>query len=346
MRKVLALLLSVVMALSLMVTTAWADPVEQDLAGKTVILHTNDVHGEIARYAKVAALKAELEARGADVILVDAGDYSQGTIYVSVNKGADAVTMMNAAGYDLATIGNHEFDYGYEQLMLNMAKANFQVLCANVSKDGNSIFNANTIIEKGGMKIGFFGLETPEAQTKANPALIQGLTFLGAEDMYAAAQAQVDDLKARGADAVICLAHLGVDSSSEPNTSYDLLKNVPDIDFVIDGHSHSVMQAGAAKLQIGVDENGKPTYIDNPHYELPIQSTGTKLAYVGVLIIDNKTKLPVGLGMLDLGQYEYEDAKVTAAAKAIMEPIDAEYSAVFAKSEVELNGDKEPGNRT
>lgn len=128
MRKVLALLLSVVMALSLMVTTAWADPVEQDLAGKTVILHTNDVHGEIARYAKVAALKAELEARGADVILVDAGDYSQGTIYVSVNKGADAVTMMNAAGYDLATIGNHEFDYGYEQLMLNMAKANFQVL--------------------------------------------------------------------------------------------------------------------------------------------------------------------------------------------------------------------------
>lgn len=163
MRKVLALLLSVVMALSLMVTTAWADPVEQDLAGKTVILHTNDVHGEIARYAKVAALKAELKARGADVILVDAGDYSQGTIYVSVNKGADAVTMMNAAGYDLATIGNHEFDYGYEQLMLNMAKANFQVLCANVSKDGKSIFDANTIIEieKGGMKIGFFGLETP-----------------------------------------------------------------------------------------------------------------------------------------------------------------------------------------
>ena len=109
---------------------------------------------------------------------------------------------------------------------------------------------------------------------------------------------------ARGADAVICLAHLGVDSSSEPNTSYDLLKNVPDIDFVIDGHSHSVMLAGAAKLQTGVDEDGKPIYIDNPYYELPIQSTGTKLAYVGVLIIDNKTKLPVGLEMLDLGQYE------------------------------------------
>ena len=346
MRKVLALLLSVVMALSLMVTTAWADPVEQDLAGNTVILHTNDVHGDIAKYAKVAALKAELEARGADVILVDAGDYSQGTIYVSVHKGADAVTMMNAAGYDVATIGNHEFDFGYEQLKQNMANANFQVLCANVSKDGKSIFDANTIIEKGGMKIGFFGLETPEAQTKANPALIQGLTFLGAEDMYAAAQAQVDDLKAQGADVVICLSHLGVDSSSEPNTSYDLLEKVPDIDFVIDGHSHSVMLAGAAKLQTGVDEDGNPVYIDNPYYELPIQSTGTKLAYVGALLIDNKTMLPVDLEMLDLGLYEYEDAKVAAAAKAIMDPIDAEFSAVFAQSEVELNGDKEPGNRT
>lgn len=346
MRKVLALLLSVVMALSLTVSAAWADPVEQDLAGKTVILHTNDVHGDIAKYAKVAALKSELKARGADVILADAGDYSQGTIYVSVNKGADAVTMMNAAGYDVATIGNHEFDYGYEQLMQNMAKANFQVLCANVSKDGAPIFAENTIIEKGGMKIGFFGLETPEAQTKANPALIQGLTFLAREEMYAAAQAQVDALKARGADAVICLAHLGVDSSSEPNTSYDLLKNVPDIDFVIDGHSHSVMLAGYEKLQTGVDKDGTPTYIDNPYYQLPIQSTGTKLACVGVLLIDNKTKQALDTEMLDLGQYEYEDTAVAAAAKAIMDPIDKEYSAVFAKSEVELNGDKEPGNRT
>ena len=346
MRKVLALLLSVVMALSLTVSAAWADPVEQDLAGKTVILHTNDVHGDIAKYAKVAALKSELKARGADVILADAGDYSQGTIYVSVNKGADAVTMMNAAGYDVATIGNHEFDYGYEQLMQNMAKANFQVLCANVSKDGAPIFAENTIIEKGGMKIGFFGLETPEAQTKANPALIQGLTFLAREEMYAAAQAQVDALKAQGADVVICLSHLGVDSSSEPNTSYDLLSKVPDIDFVIDGHSHSVMLAGYEKLQTGVDEEGKPTYIDNPYYQLPIQSTGTKLAYVGVLLIDNKTKQALDTEMLDLGQYEYEDTAVAAAAKAIMDPIDEEYSAVFAKSEVELNGDKEPGNRT
>ena len=144
MRKALALFMSVVMTLSLLVSSAWADPpATKDLDGKTVILHTNDVHGAIDKYEKVAALKADYEARGASVFLVDAGDYSQGSVYVSVNKGADAVTMMNVTGYDVATIGNHEFDYGYAQLDENMKKAKFDVLCANVLKDGKTIFNAS-----------------------------------------------------------------------------------------------------------------------------------------------------------------------------------------------------------
>ena len=131
MRKVLALLLSVVMTLTLLVSSAWADE-PKPLDGKTVILHTNDVHGSIELYAKVAAMKGDYEAQGAQVILADAGDYSQGTVYVSVNKGKDAVTMMNAAGYDVATIGNHEFDYGYAQLKSNLDSAVFKVVCANV----------------------------------------------------------------------------------------------------------------------------------------------------------------------------------------------------------------------
>ena len=220
------------------------------------------MHGAIDLYAAMAALKADYEAQGAEVILADAGDYSQGTGYVSVNKGADAVTMMNATGYDVATIGNHEFDYGYAQLAENMKAAKFQVLCADVlGADGKTIYDANTIIEKGGVKIGFFGLETPEAQTKANPKLIQGLKFLAGADgkeLYNCAAAQVADLKAKGADLVVCLAHLGVDESSEPYTSYDLAKNVQGIDFIIDGHSHTVMTAGP---------NGEP-----------IQSTGTAFA--------------------------------------------------------------------
>lgn len=225
MKKLLSLLLVLCLVLSLS-CTAFAVGAEKPLDGKTVILHSNDVHGAIDLYAAMAALKADYEAQGAEVILADAGDYSQGTVYVSVNKGADAVTMMNATGYDVVTLGNHEFDYGYAQLAENMKAAKFQVLCADVlGADGKTIFDANTIIEKGGVKIGFFGLDTPEAQTKANPKLIQGLKFLAGADgkeLYDCAAAQVADLKAKGADLVVCLAHLGVDESSEPYTSYDL----------------------------------------------------------------------------------------------------------------------------
>ena len=329
MKKLLSLLLVLCLVLSLS-CTAFAAGAEKPLDGKTVILHSNDVHGAIDLYAAMAALKADYEAQGAEVILADAGDYSQGTVYVSVNKGADAVTMMNAAGYDVVTLGNHEFDYGYAQLVENMKAAKFQVLCADVlGADGKTIYDANTIIEKSGVKIGFFGLETPEAQTKANPKLIQGLKFLAGADgkeLYNCAAAQVADLKAKGADIVVCLAHLGVDESSEPYTSYDLAKNVQGIDFIIDGHSHTVMTAGP---------NGEA-----------IQSTGTAFANIGVITIDNATKKIVGNELIKVSDYEKRDETVAAAAKAIIDPIDKAYGEKFAVSEVALNGAKAPnGNR-
>ena len=338
MRKVLALLLSVVMTLTLLVSSAWADE-PKPLDGKTVILHTNDVHGSIELYAKVAAMKGDYEAQGAQVILADAGDYSQGTVYVSVNKGKDAVTMMNAAGYDVATIGNHEFDYGYAQLKSNLDSAAFKVVCANVLQDGSPVFDAYTMINKGGVQVAFVGLETPEAQTKANPALIQGLTFLAGEEMYAAVQTQVDAARTAGADIVIVLTHLGVDSSSEPNTSYDLYEKVTGIDFIIDGHSHTVMTKG-------------------PEGE-PIQSTGTALNNIGVITIDNATKkiesnelIPIWhteeVDGKEVTVYDYtkSDETVANAAKAIIDPIDADYDQKFAESAVDLNGAKAPGNRT
>ena len=342
-KKLLSLLLVLCLVLSLS-CTAFAVNEAKPLDGKTVILHSNDVHGAIDLYAAMASLKADYEAQGAEVILADAGDYSQGTVYVSVNKGADAVTMMNATGYDVATIGNHEFDYGYAQLAENMKAAKFKVLCADVlGADGKTIFDANTIIEKGGVKIGFFGLETPEAQTKANPKLIQGLKFLAGADgkeLYDCAAAQVADLKKQGADIIVCLAHLGVDESSEPYTSYDLSKNVKGIDFIIDGHSHTVMTAGPNKEAI--------------------QSTGTAFANIGVITIDNATKQIVGNELkaiwhteknadgksVTVVDYKTRDEKVAAAAKAIIDPIDKAYGEKFAVSKVELNGAKAPnGNR-
>ena len=338
MRKVLALLLSVVMTLTLLVSSAWADE-PKPLDGKTVILHTNDVHGNIKEYAKVAAMKDDYEAQGAQVILADAGDYSQGTVYVSVNKGKDAVTMMNAAGYNVATIGNHEFDYGYAQLKSNLDSAVFKVVCANVLQDGSPVFDAYTMINKGGVQVAFVGLETPEAQTKANPALIQGLTFLAGDEMYAAVQDQVNAARTAGADIVIVLTHLGVDSSSEPNTSYDLYEKVTGIDFIIDGHSHTVMTKG-------------------PEGE-PIQSTGTALNNIGVITIDNATKKIESNELIPIWHTEEVDGKeatvydytksdetVANAAKAIIDPIDADYDQKFAESAVDLNGAKAPGNRT
>lgn len=335
MRKFLSVLLAMAMVLSLTVTSFAIEDTattrepevmteEATMAGKTVILHTNDVHGAIEGYAYITALKADYEAKGAEVILVDAGDYSQGEVYVSDTKGLDAVEMMNVTGYDVVTLGNHEFDYGYAQLKENMTKADFKILCANVyGEDGTPIFDANyTYTTKSGVKIGFFGMETPEAQTKANPALIKGLKF--DTDLKAVAKKQLEALK--DDDVVIALSHLGVDDSSKPYTSYDLYNAAKGIDFIIDGHSHSVMAKG---------KNGEP-----------IQSTGTKFANIGVIVIDDASKKIESNSLYEIKEDTAKDAAVAAAAQKIIDRIDKEYGAVFAKSKVELNGAKAPnGNR-
>ena len=329
MRKFLSVLLAMAMVLSLTVTSFAADTAadaKAEMAGKTVILHTNDVHGAVEGYAYIAQLKADYEAKGAEVILVDAGDFSQGTTYVSSTKGADAVTMMNAAGYDVVTLGNHEFDYGYAQLKENMSKAKFKVVCADVfNEDGTPIFDANyTYTTKSGVKVGFFGMETPETQTKANPALIKGLTFADKDAFTTAAADQVAALK--DADVVICLAHLGVDAESAPYRSTDLYAAVKGIDFIVDGHSHTVMTKG---------EKGEP-----------IQSTGTAFANIGVIVIDDASKKIESNSLYEIKEDTAKDATVAAAAKVIVDRVNKEYGVVFAKSEVTLNGAKAPnGNR-
>ena len=329
MRKFLSVLLAMAMVLSLTVTSFAADTAadaKAEMAGKTVILHTNDVHGAVEGYAYIAQLKADYEAKGAEVILVDAGDFSQGTTYVSSTKGADAVTMMNAAGYDVVTLGNHEFDYDYAQLKENMSKAKFKVVCADVfNEDGTPIFDASyTYTTKSGVKVGFFGMETPETQTKANPALIKGLTFATGDAFTKAAADQVAALK--DADVVICLAHLGVDAESAPYRSTDLYAAVKGIDFIVDGHSHTVMTKG---------EKGEP-----------IQSTGTAFANIGVIVIDDASKKIESNSLYEIKEDTAKDATVAAAAKVIVDRVNNEYGVKFATSKVELNGAKAPnGNR-
>ncbi len=312
-----------------------------DYTGKTVILHSNDVHGAIAGYAYIAGLKNAFESKGAEVILADAGDFSQGTPYVSTTKGSSAIAMMVVAGYDVVTLGNHEFDYGYPQLMDNIAAVTnpelenkIKFICADIllKETGEAIIDCHTVIEtEGGLKLGFFGMDTPETATKVNPAVIDEISFMNAEEMAACAQNEIDELKAEGADLVIGLIHLGVDveSTSKGNGSTNLYANVSGVDFLIDGHSHTVMTAG---------ENGEP-----------IQSTGLNFANVGVVVIDNETKaiednflMPVQNGVYEMTK----DAETAAWAQTLIDATDEVYSAVFATSEVLLNGDRAPGNRT
>ena len=362
MRKFLATLLALVMTLALMVPASWGENKEtyqlpDSLEGKTVILHTNDVHGAIDKYAKVAALRDECYDKGAhQVILLDAGDYSQGSPYVSLSKGATALDMMALVGYDVITLGNHEFDYGFPQLMENLKKhqGDFMVACNNLVDDegelvfapgGTAPIYADDSYETELFRIAIVGIATPESQTKANPALMKGLNFIGGKDLYKVTQEDVDMARNEGnANIVIALGHLGVDDSSEPNCSYNVMQNVKGIDLFIDGHSHTVMTASK-------DNN-------------MIQSTGTGLAYVGAIVIDNATKLqPFWMGIavsVLVGialTLPISSAAICAAigltglaggaaADKIISDVNAEYGKVFARTDVELNGAKDPGNRT
>ena len=337
-KKLLSLLLVLCLILSLS-CTAFAVDEAKPLTGKTVILHTNDVHGAIDKYAKVAALRDECYDKGAhQVILLDAGDYSQGSPYVSLSKGATALDMMALVGYDVITLGNHEFDYGFPQLMENLKKhqGDFMVACNNLVDDegelvfapgGTAPIYADDSYETELFRIAIVGIATPESQTKANPALMKGLNFIGGKDLYKVTQEDVDMARSEGnANIVIALGHLGVDDSSEPNCSYNVMQNVKGIDLFIDGHSHTVMTASK-------DNN-------------MIQSTGTGLAYVGAIVIDNATKSIESNGLIDLSAFTKEDAAVKAAADKIISDVNAEYGKVFARTDVELNGAKDPGNRT
>ena len=336
-RKMIALLLSLLMVLSGL--SALADKIVPDdasvtirtdaldYAGKTVIIHSNDVHGALDGYAYMANYAQIVKDHGGEVIMVDAGDFTQGTPYVSLSKGHTAIEMMNAAGYDLVTLGNHEFDFGYDQLMENLKDANFQVISANIRKDGEPILPGTTVIERGGMRIGFFGMETPETATKVNPGLITGIKVSTFDQLYEDAQAAVDSLKAEGVDLIIGLWHLGILDESAPNgyRSSDVFKKITGVDFVIDGHSHTVMTK--------TDDNE------------PVQSTGTRFATIGVVVIDNETKAVEDNYLLPV-QYLKKDKDVDAVAQEIISAVDEKYGATFATTEIYLNGERDPGNRT
>ena len=260
-------------------TTEATEPTED-----VVILYTNDIHTYIdgpLSYDVLAGLKSQLESVYGNVLLVDAGDAVQGTAYGSMDCGETIVKLMNAAGYDLATLGNHEFDYGMDGAMNVINWAEFPYVSCNFYHEKDGVKGANVlapyeIFEIGGRKIAFIGITTPESFTKSTPAYFQDeegnyiYGISGGEDgaaLYADVQAAID---AVDADVVIALGHLGDDPASQPWTSEEVIANVTGLDAFIDGHSHSTV--------VGKDVNG--TWLTQ---------TGEYFGNIGMMLIDGET---------------------------------------------------------
>ena len=318
------------------VSEAASYEIPSDVEGKLVIIHTNDTHGhdvavegETIGTAGVAALKADFEAAGADVLLLSAGDFSQGTTLVSLDRGASAVEFMNAAGYDAAALGNHEFDYKMDALEANMAEADFDVLAANIvdAETGEPVFTDHVIYETAIGTVGIFGLATPETMTKAHPDNVAGLDFYQGEELAECAQEQVDELTAEGCDFIIALVHLGVDEESAPNRSTDIFAQVSGVDLVVDGHSHTVM-------------GGEDALVLN---DAMIVSTGEYLSNVGVVITDGET---MSSELVSAAEYTKTDEAVAEVVNARNAEVEEQLGEVFGTTEVLLDGERDPGVRT
>ena len=252
------------------------------------ILYTNDVHTYIDKqspkltYAAIADLKQSYQNAGKDVLLVDAGDHVQGTAYGSMDEGASIIKLMNAAGYDAATPGNHEFDYGMDRAKAIMKEADFPYLSCNWVdlRTGLRVLPSVKVFVRGGRRIAFVGVTTPETFTKSTPAYFMDKAqrkyiydIQGGEDgkkLYDAVQKAIDKAKLL-ADVVIGLGHLGVDPSSSPWTSEEVIAHTSGFDAFIDGHSHTVMENKQVQ-----DASGKA---------VTLTQTGSYFANVGEMTI-------------------------------------------------------------
>ncbi|MDD3409553.1 MAG: bifunctional UDP-sugar hydrolase/5'-nucleotidase [Eubacteriales bacterium] len=347
MKRKISILLVLTLLACLLVPSAMAQNIV-DLKGKLVILHTNDIHGYAVTnpseptmgYAQIAEYRKEALDQGANVLMLDAGDFSQGQPIVNLDQGASAVEFMNAVGYDAACPGNHEYDWGSDNFLQNAEKANFPILAANIirSSDKELIFQANKIFEYGDVKVGVFGLDTPETLTKANPELMKGLTFLMGEELYACAQAQVDELKAAGCTLIVCLGHMGVDDESIGNRSLDIIANTNGIDLFIDGHSHTELNQKVDQKAVEGEEKAAQTLL---------VSTGSYGHNLGEVVYDGESLsaalVPASPAQITANEGDDEVADAVNSKNAAVEE---QLSAVFAKTEVDLDGNRDPGVRT
>ena len=249
-KKLLALLMSFAMILGVCGVQLPVYAAESPSPVQITIFHTNDMHGRLLDAQKNGALTqigadyvASIKESVPNSLLIDAGDATQGVTFSTLSKGADVIKLMNAAGYDGMTLGNHEFDYGQDQTVSNAKLASFPVVSANTVKGGKPLLDgingndgADFTKTVNGVKVGFFGLTTQETAYETNPNNLSGITFA---DPIETAKTEVSKLKSEGAQVIIAITHIGNDVSSSP-ISEDIANKVSGINAIIDGHSHTV----------------------------------------------------------------------------------------------------------
>ena len=312
------------------------DQMDADNKNDIVILYTNDVHCAIDNandsfgYAGLAAFKKDMETKHDYVGLVDAGDFIQGGPIGSLTKGAKIIPIMSKAGYEVVTLGNHEFDYGVDNILELTKTADFDFVTCNWNYIGPAgaadavDLPAYVIKDYGEVKVAYVGITTPESLVKSTPTYFQDengnwiYDFCNDEDgfaLYQAVQNAVDAARAEGADYVIALSHLGTDASSSPWRSTDVILNTYGIDVVLDGHSHSVIPCERVFNMDGE--------------EVLLTSTGTKLANVGKLTIGRDGSLKTELVSRD------SFSNVDPDTKSLIDEINGEFAELLNQVVVE-----------
>ena len=333
--RLLSGLLALTMACGLAAPAAAAETGEDGI----VVLYTNDVHctsDNGMTYAAIASYKAEMEAAygAGNVTLVDNGDAIQGGILGSMSQGSWIVDIMNQVGYDLAIPGNHEFDFGMENFLdIVDNQADYPYLSCNfVDAAGAPVLEPYQIVSYGDVDVAYVGITTPATLTSSAPAYFQDVGgnyiygFCQGDDgqaLYDQVQAAVDDALAEGADYVVALAHLGVDASTSPYMSTEVIANTTGIDAVLDGHSHTVVPSQTVENADGED--------------VLLTQTGTKAETVGKLVISADGTMTSEL--VPLADADTASAAYTAT-QAFVEGIQAQYqemaNEVVATSQVDL----------
>ena len=335
MKKLLALVLALAMLLGMtaMAEEAAAPALTKDL----VILFTSDVHCGIDSgftYTGLYGIKQAL-SKSNHVALVDNGDSIQGDAIGAITKGEADINLMNALGYDAATLGNHEFDYGMERMLELTGKASFPYVSANFTYMGEPVFSPYIIKEYDGVKVAFVGVSTPKTFTSSTPTYFQdenGNYVYGfcedatGEALYAAVQTAVDSARAEGAQYVIVLAHLGIEETCSPWMSSELIANTNGIDVLLDGHSHSILEQEEV-----LNKDGQAV----------LQAAcGTKLQAIGYCKITVDGKISTGLY-----QWPFEESAVqlfglenefTAIEAAETDAVNAKLNEVVAHTDVNL----------